>query len=360
MKSTEQASNPEFNVRMPPEWSEHSGTMLIWPHNRETWPGERLNRVEAVYRILIRTLLKYEPVLLFVHDENVKNRALDKLGDTDSLPHLLKIITAPVNDVWARDSGPIFVKNLDNDRFTITDWEFNSWGGKYPPWSDDNRLPKKISDHFTVPSVQTGMVLEGGSIDTNGEGLFLTTESVLLNPNRNPKMSRLEIEKVLAKYLGAEKVIWLKRGLKGDDTDGHIDDLTRFVNKNTVITAVTSDEKNPNYNILRDNLEILENSSDQKGEPLHIIPVLLPDTFSDDPTVDGSDHVPSSYANFYITNGAVLLPLYDESTDQQQLDLFSVLFPDRVIEGIPCKDLVWGQGSIHCVTQQLYGISFTS
>ena len=356
MNNTSNVSSAEPRFRMPAEWSDHAATMLIWPHNRNTWPGERLNNVEKVYRSIVRTLLKYEPVLLFVNDEKIRKRALNELGETKSLPYALKTVTAPVNDVWARDSGPIYVKDQNNGQFTITDWEFNSWGGKYPPWSDDNRLPEKISDLFSTPSVKTGMVLEGGSIETNGEGLFLTTESVLLNPNRNPDMSRDEIEKMLAKFLGAEKVIWLNRGLQGDDTDGHIDDLTRFVNKNTVITALTSDEANPNYEALRQNLETLQNSTDQDGNPLHIIPVPLPDTFADSPTVDGSDHVPSSYANFYIANGAVLLPLYDESTDQDQLDLFSILFPGRVIEGIPCADLVWGQGSIHCITQQLYDI----
>lgn len=358
MNNTQNLNGDEPRFRMPAEWSDHSGTMLIWPHNRNTWPGDRLDNVEKVYSTIVRTLLNYEPVLLFVNDETVRKRAMNKLGNTKSLPHTLKIIKAPVNDMWARDSGPIYVKDLNDGRFKITDWEFNSWGGKYPPWSDDNRLPETISELSSAPCYKTGMVLEGGSIETNGEGLFLTTESVLLNPNRNPTMSRDGIENMLEKFLGAEKVIWLNRGLQGDDTDGHIDDLTRFVNKNTVITTVTSDETDPNYEALQENLETLQSSTDQTGNPLHIIQVPLPDTIVDSPTVDGSDHVPSSYANFYIANGVVVLPLYDEATDQSLLDLFSNLFPGRVIEGIPCSDLVWGQGSIHCITQQLYGHEF--
>ncbi len=221
---------------------------------------------------------------------------------------------------------------------------------------DDNRIPDYISSAFSIPEYSTGMVLEGGSIETNGEGLFLTTESVLLNPNRNPDLSKKEIERMLKRYLGAEKVIWLRRGLEGDDTDGHIDDLTRFVNKNTFVTALTEDQSNPNHDLLYENLEILLSSSDLKGNPIHVITVPLPNTRVEDPTVDGSDHVPSSYANFYIANGTVLVPLYDNRTDQQVLDLFSSLFPNCEIEGIICNDLVWGQGSIHCITQQLYGI----
>jgi agmatine deiminase len=340
---------------MPAEWTPHAATLLIWPHNRDTWPGNRLEAVENIYCAIISALLKYEPAILIVKDESVKQRAQNLLGDYQSLPFPLRIITTPVNDVWARDSGPIIVRNRNG--FVITDWEFNSWGGKYAPWDDDNRLPEKISERFTMENCKTGMVLEGGSIDTNGEGLFLTTESVLLNENRNPGWEKEKIEKYLQRYLGAEKIIWLKKGLAGDDTDGHIDDLARFVNKNTVVTAVTDDPASPNYEILKENLRILENSTGRDGKPLHIIQIPLPETLVDDPTVDGSDHVPCSYANFYIANGAVLLPLYDEKTDRQMLDLFSELFPSRTIEGIPCSGLVWGQGSIHCITQQLYGIN---
>ncbi|WP_340102518.1 agmatine deiminase family protein [Rhodohalobacter sp. 8-1] len=343
--------------RMPAEWKTHSGILLIWPHNRDTWPGKRLDAVETVYKNVIRTLLKYEPVVLLVANDGIKKRAVTVLGDISNLTFPLEIRQVPVNDVWARDSGPIFIKQIEKETYRLTNWEFNSWGGKYEPWDDDNRIPEYISSTFSIPAYSTGKILEGGSIETNGEGLFLTTESVLLNPNRNPGLSKAEAEQMLKRYLGAEKVIWLKRGLKGDDTDGHIDDLTRFVNKNTVITALTEDQSNPNHDILYENLEILLHSTDLAGNPLHVITAPLPNTRIEDATVDGSDHVPSSYANFYIANGAVLVPMYDSRTDQQVLDLFSILFPDREIEGITCNDLVWGQGSIHCITQQLYGIS---
>jgi len=348
----------EQDYVMPAEWDNHSATLLIWPHNRETWPGNRLKAVEKVYRQLVRTLLKYEPVMLLAVDPDTRQRALSVIGSTENLPCKLRIDVRPVNDVWARDSGPIFIKKRGKKTVALTDWEFNSWGGKYAPWDDDNEIPIYISEQFGIPRFSSSAVLEGGSVETNGEGLFITTESVLLNPNRNPDLSKDQIERLMYHYLGAKKVIWLKAGLTGDDTDGHIDDLTRFVNKNSVVTAVTEDQDNPNYKILRENREILYKSTDLDGNPLNVISIPLPDTKVQEQTVDGSDHVPSSYANFYIANGAVLLPLYNEEDDRFVLNLFSELFPDRIIEGIPCKDLVWGQGSIHCITQQMYGTEF--
>jgi len=342
--------------KMPAEWDTHSATLMIWPHNRETWPGSRLDAVENVYKEIILTLLKYETVLLLVNDESTEKRVLSILGDYQGAAYPLRILHKTVNDVWSRDSGPIFIKKDKDDGIRITDWEFNSWGGKYEPWEDDNQIPEFISEKFNVARYSPGKVLEGGSIETNGKGLFLTTESVLLNPNRNPDLSKSEIESYLHDYLGAEKIIWLKEGLKGDDTDGHIDDLTRFVNSNTVVTTLTEDGLNPNHQILYNNLSILLKSSDLSGNPLNVITLPLPDTKISDTTVDGSDHVPSSYANFYIANGAVLVPMYDSRTDQQALDIFETLFPNRTIEGIECNDLVWGQGSIHCITQQIYGV----
>lgn len=342
---------------MPAEWEAHAGTLLIWPHNRNTWPGDHLNRVEQVYREIIYALLKYEPIVLLAADSDIKKRVASILGDFSSFNYPLHIKEVNVNDVWARDSGPIFIRQRNTGNFSVTDWEFNSWGEKYDPWDDDNRIPGVLADLYGVKRYKASAVLEGGSIETNGEGLFITTESVLLNPNRNPELSKIEIEQTLQKFLGASKIIWLKRGLVGDDTDGHIDDLTRFVNSNTVITAVSDNPNDPNYEILMENLEMLQKSTDQHGKRLHIIPIPLPKTRVDDPTVDGSDYVPASYANFYIANGAVLVPLYDRETDSDILDLFSALFPGRDIEGISCNDLVWGQGSIHCITQQLYGMN---
>jgi agmatine deiminase len=259
----------------------------------------------------------------------------------------------PVNDVWARDCGPIFVR--DKNEFIITDWEYNAWGEKYPPWDSDNNIPGFIAEIFGIKRISTNMVLEGGSIDVNGVGDLLATESVLLNPNRNPSLTKKEIEHHLSTYLGVENIIWLKSGLAGDDTDGHIDDLARFLNEDTVLTMVCEDENDINYKALQENLEILQSATLKNGGKLNIEILPLPKTKIEGTTVDGSEFVPASYANFYVGNGCVLVPLYDERYDQQALDLLKKYFPDREIIGIDCADLVWGQGSIHCITQQLYG-----
>ncbi len=342
---------------MPAEWETHSSTMLIWPHNRSTWPGKSLEKAEAVYLDIVQVLSEYEPILLIVADKPIKVRVASLFEMRQINTEQIKIVVQPVNDIWARDCGPIFIRNKTG-YFSITNWEYNAWGEKYPPWDDDNKLPLWIAETFGVTAYSTNMVLEGGSIETNGEGLFLTTESVLLNKNRNPQLSKEDIEQQLYHYLGADKVIWLSEGLAGDDTDGHIDDLTRFVNKNTVITAYTDDKEDINHRVLHENYERLKSSTDQNGNKLNVITVPIPHTKIEGETVDGSEYVPASYANFYVANGVVLVPLYDERFDDEILDLFAQYFPDRDIKGIPCADLVWGQGSIHCITQQLYGITF--
>lgn len=341
------------DLLMPAEWEKHSATQLHWPSNVETWPDERLQRVEKVYLKIIKSLSDFEQILLLVENNEVLSRVLKlfKAEGIDDKNVLIKVY--PVNDVWARDCGPIFVK--DGNSFMITNWEYNAWGEKYPPWDSDNNIPEFISELFGIKKVSANMVLEGGSIDVNGVGDLLTTESVLLNPNRNPGMSKDEIEHNLKNYLGVENIIWLKSGLAGDDTDGHIDDLTRFLNEETVLTMVCEDENDINYKALQENLAILQSATLKNGGKLNIETLPLPKTKIEGTTVDGSEFVPASYANFYVANGCVLVPLYDERYDQQALDLFKKYFPDREIIGIDCANLVWGQGSIHCITQQLYG-----
>ncbi|HEX6981409.1 MAG TPA: agmatine deiminase family protein [Balneolaceae bacterium] len=343
---------------MPPEWEKHSATQLHWPSNQETWPGERLEKVEQVYLDIIEILHLHEPIHLLINDERTKRRALNLLGQRDINLQRITFHLQPINDVWARDCGPIFVhrENGNREEFAITDWGYNAWGEKYPPFDDDNRLPEYLAGKYDIPRFETGLVLEGGSIDTNGNGVLLTTESVLLNSNRNPHLSKEEIEQRLMDYLGIEKIIWLKEGLAGDDTDGHIDDLARFLNENTILAMVCEDSSDVNYEVLSENLELLQKATNQRGEPFVIETLPLPKTKIEGTTVDGSEYVPASYANFYIANGIILVPLYDERYDQEALDLFEQYFPDRKVVGIPCADLVWGQGSIHCITQQLYKI----
>ncbi len=357
MKNETTLTPRQLSYSMPPEWHPHAGTQLHWPSNRETWPGERLERVEKVYLEIIGELHRYEQIHLLTEDEQVRSRVMKLLqkGDID-LEHIT-IHLQPVNDVWARDCGPIFIRREHEGReeYALTDWEYNAWGGKYPPFDDDNRLPKYFASRYGIKRFEPGMVLEGGSVEVNGEGVLMTTESVLLNPNRNPDMTKDEIEQKLKEYLGVGKIIWLKDGLAGDDTDGHIDDLSRFLNPTTILTMV-AEEGDVNYGALQQNLEILKNATDGNGEPFTIETLPLPETRIEGTTVDGSEYVPASYANFYVSNGLVLVPIYDERYDGRALDLFKKYFPGREVVGIPCADLVWGQGSIHCITQQLYGL----
>jgi len=349
----------ERTYQMPAEWEKHGATQLHWPSNRETWPGDSLARVEEVYLEIINKLHRFESIILLCDHKTKVDQIKKRMVSNGIDLKRISLYSIPINDVWARDCGPIFVKKTRTQKteYIITDWEYNAWGDKYPPYDADNAIPGWFSKTFDIPSVKTGRVLEGGSIDTNGAGTFLTTESVLLNPNRNPELSKGEIKQLLQNFLGAENIIWLKNGLAGDDTDGHIDDLARFVNKNTIVTMVSDNPDDVNYDTLQENLDILNLATDKDGNPFHIIELPMPVTHTEIPTIDGSHYLPASYANFYIANGIVLIPLYDKSFDSEILDLFSHLFPDREIAGIQCSDLVWGQGSIHCITQQLYDIS---
>ena len=348
----------ELGYSMPPEWQSHSATLMHWPSNRETWPGERLKRAEYVYLNIIDVLHRFEPVLLFAENPDIAKRAERKLKEREMNFSTINIREVPLNDVWARDCGPVFIQKQSNGApdYAITDWDYNAWGGKYPLFDDDNRVPQKIADELGIRRFEPGMVLEGGSIDVNGDGVLMTTESVLLNPNRNPDLNKKEIESKLRNYLGVEKIIWLKNGLKGDDTDGHIDDLCRFTGPDRIVASLPESQEDINYAVLKQNLEILERSSDHQGNPFQKVILPLPGTKIEGTTVDGSEYVPASYANFYIANGLVLLPLYDERYDDRVTELIQSEFPDREIRGIDCHDLVWGQGSIHCITQQLYGI----
>jgi len=350
----------EQGYRMPAEWHPHSGTLLSWPQNSETWPGERLARVEQVYINIIRELYRCEPIHLLVNNDALKQHVLN-LFQQNNLPEDAVIFhVVPCNDVWARDFGPILVRNESlagtPSEFAITNWGHNAWGGKYPPYNSDNAVPAYLSGYARIKRFDPDMILEGGSIETNGKGVMLVTESVLLNENRNPHLSKAEIEQYLVDYLGQEKIIWLREGLAGDDTDGHIDDLSRFLDENTIMTMITDDKEDVNYNALQENLEILRSATDSDGKSFTIVTLPMPTTRIEGTTVDGSEYVPASYANFYIANRIVLVPMYDPRYDEQALELIQKYFKERKVVGVDCRDLVWGQGSIHCITQQLYGI----
>jgi agmatine deiminase len=229
----------------------------------------------------------------------------------------------------------------------IVDWTFNSWGGKYPPYDLDDRVPSQVAELLGLPCFKPGIVMEGGALDTNGMGTLLTTESCLLNPNRNPGLSKREIERYLKDYLGVSHILWLGEGIAGDDTDGHIDDLARFVNPTTVVTVVEDDSSDPNYWPLRDNLKRLQSMNDQNGNPLQVVTLPMPA-----PSYCDGQRLPASYANFYVANSVVLVPTYDPEKDPIALEALERLFPERRIIGMDCTDLVWGLGAFHCISQQ--------
>lgn len=333
---------------MPAEWEPHEGTWLAWPHNKEHWPG-KFEPTPLTYVEIIRAIAESEKVFVTVNGPAMEAEARSYLQKGDVSSELMENIFfyhIPTDASWARDHGPIFVRD-EKGKLLITDWIFNAWGDKYQPYDQDDVVPQKIGKILDFDVVQPGMVLEGGSIEVNGQGLLLTTEQCLLNKNRNPSMSREQIEAHLGRYLGVKKVLWLKEGIVGDDTDGHIDDIARFVNPTTVVCAVESDPQDENYPILQECLEDLKKMTDLDGNPLNVVPVPMPD-----PVVHEGERLPASYVNFLITNKSVLVPTFRSSRDQEALAVLAKCFPDRKIVGIDCWDLVWGLGTIHCSTQQ--------
>ena len=337
-----------LGYRMPAEWERHDATWLAWPHNLNTWPG-KFDLVPDIYVEIVRALSPHEPVHLCVNDAEALDHTRSLLKSAGINLSAVKFFQIPTDDTWARDHGPIFLSRVQNNsrELAITDWLFNSWGEKYGPWDLDDVVPQKIAHLLNVPLFEPGIVLEGGSIDVNGQGTLLTTEACLLNPNRNPTLSREDIEAYLRAYLGVTHILWLGDGIVGDDTDGHIDDLARFVNPTTVVCALEEDPTDVNYALLQENYRRLQKMTDQAGQPLRIVPLCMPSPVEYDGT-----RLPASYANFYIGNGVVLVPTYDCPNDKRAMATLQELFPTRRIIGIYCTDLVWGLGAIHCITQQ--------
>lgn len=334
---------------MPAEWQRHSATQLHWPSNRKTWPGKRLELVEKVYCKLIEELHFYEPIHLFVESLEVRNRVMQKLSGLAVDLDRIIIHQQKINDLWARDCGPMFVKK--ENEYLILDWGYNAWGEKYSPWDDDNALPEFIAKKFEKERIEPGMVLEGGSIDGNGRGALLTTESVLLNSNRNPHLSKAEIGQNLKHYLGVDQVIWLKKGLAGDKRDGHVTNVTRWLNEDSVLTMISEDEDDINYSALQENLKLLQSIRLQSGRSLNIETLPLQRIKNEQ-----QKFMSASYASFYIANGVILVPVYGKEDDEKALGLFRKYYPGRKVIGVPSADLIWGQGSIHSITRQWYGI----
>ncbi len=335
--------------RMPAEWEPHRGTWLSWPHKEASWPG-KFAPVPGIFAEIVRALVPGEEVHINVGDEGLEAAARDELSRAGVPLTRVHFHRHPTDDAWCRDHGPIFVERAGADgslQQTILDWGFNAWGNKYPPFDQDDAIPRRIAEELGIPLVSPGMILEGGSIDVNGAGTLLTTEQCLLNPNRNPSRTRREIEAILREYLGVRHILWLGDGIEGDDTDGHVDDLSRFVGPDTVVTAVEQDPADPNYRALQENLERLQGMCDQDRSPLRVVELPMPPAMFYE-----GQRLPVSYANFYIANQAVLLPVFGSGRDHAARAVLEPLFPGRRIVPINCTDLVWGLGAVHCVTQQ--------
>jgi len=336
---------------MPAEWEPHEATWLAWPHHHADWPG-RFAPIPWVYGEIVKHLHSGEFVHLLVNDAASEKQARAVLKKVGVDFERIRYFRIPTDRVWTRDSGPIFLTNPAG-KLAITDWRFNAWA-KYDNWKRDDQLPTRINKHLHLKCWQPThngerVVLEGGSIDVNGHGLLLTTEECLLSPiqARNPRLTRGDIEQVLCDYLGVKKVLWLNRGIAGDDTHGHIDDLARFISPTHVVTVIEENGDDPNFEPLRENLERLCAMTDVDGRPLEVTTLPMPA-----PLIFNGQRLPVSYANFYIANEKVLAPTFNDPNDRVALAKLAVLFPERKVVGIHAVDLVWGLGTLHCMTQQ--------
>jgi len=348
-------------LRMPAEWEPHAATWMAWPHFRGDWPG-KFEPIPWVYAEIIRHLAKHEGAEIIVNDAAFERSAGKILKQANAWSENVRFHRWRTNRVWTRDSGCTFVEQISSDdrtrpsprnRIAAIKWRFNAWA-KYSNWQHDEKVGSLMAQCATAQEIQPlhgkdRVVLEGGSIDVNGLGTLLTTEECLLSKmqRRNPRMKRKDYEKVFAETLGIKNVIWLGSGIAGDDTHGHVDDITRFVTPETVVTVVESDPRDPNYEPLRDNIRRLRQATDQDGRQLSIIELPLPS-----PIFFKGVRLPASYANFYIANGIVLAPVFNDANDRVALDILAGIFPDREVIGIYCGDLIWGFGAIHCMTQQ--------
>jgi len=335
-----------LGYQMPAEWERHEAIWLSWPYDLDSFP--EIEAVEKAYTIIIKAIHKSEIVNLLVKDEMLLRAVVDRLKREKVDLHRIHFHLLSYADVWFRDYGPTFVvrENEAGKSVAAVNWIFNAWGEKYEELMADSRIACLINDDLKMKCFLPGIVMEGGSIDVNGCGTVLTTEQCLLNKNRNPSFSKKEIESYLREFLGVQKVIWLKEGIAGDDTDGHVDDIARFVNPTTVLCAYEDDPEDENYPALKQNYELLCRETDQDGLPLTVIKLPMPGK------VGAKLRLPASYANFYIGNDVVMVPVFGHRNDRVALKTIQEAFPERKVVGINCREMVHGLGTIHCISQQ--------
>jgi len=346
-KAVTAASTPAvLGFRMPAEWEPQAAVWLSWPHRHATWPGQ-FRPIPPAFARFVAVISRFEEVRINA-TAALQPRARQLCARAGAVMTRVRFYDHPTDDAWCRDHGPIFVKQDDTGEVAVTDWAFNAWGGKYPAFDRDNAIPAAIARRLRRRRFANLMVFEGGSIDVNGRGLLLTTEQCLLNPNRNPHFSRTQIEANLRAFLGVHTVFWLGDGLVGDDTDGHVDDLTRFFKPDGFVTCVETNRRDANFRALAANLKRLRGFRTPEGRPFDIVALPMPQAVA----FQGK-RVPASYANFLVINGAVLVPTFRQpKRDDEACALLRGCFPGREIVPVDCYHLIWGRGTLHCLSQQ--------
>ncbi|AWM14599.1 agmatine deiminase family protein [Flavobacterium sp. NRK F10] len=346
----------ELGFYFPAEFAPQRALWLSWPHKEESWPG----KIETIYNPYCEFILQvadHQKVCINVANENMKTFALQQIQScayaqkVNNLNELLSQITFyfhPTNDAWCRDHGPAFLLNHNSKEKAIVDWGYNAWGGKYPPFDLDDVIPTLIGKELGLHVFHPGIVMEGGSVEFNGAGTLLTSKACLLNENRNPHLNQTQIEQYLTDYYGVDHILWVNDGIIGDDTDGHIDDITRFVNEDTVVTVIEENKADENHAILQENLDLLKGMRLKNGKQLNIVELPMPK-----PVIYEDQILPASYANFYISNQKVIVPTFrDDQNDVKALDILQDCFKTRKVIGIDSTDIIWGLGSFHCLSQQ--------
>ena len=335
-----------LGFRLPAEWEPQEAVWLSWPRDRVTWPT-CFDEIQALFGEIVAAIARFEPVRVNIVENEIA-RARHLCEAAGAAMERVEFYLHPNDDVWCRDHGPLFVKNDRTGEVAVTDWNYDAWGKKFEPYDADNRVPERVAATLKLRRFPNPMTLEGGSVEVNGQGVLLTTDSCLLNPNRNPHLTRADIEGELRAYLGVTEIVWLGEGIEGDDTDGHIDDITRFIRSDALLTAVEPNPDDPNHRPLAENLEKLRALRTAAGRPYEIREMPMPE-----PCHRIGKRMPSSYVNYLVLNGAVLMPTFRQpGRDAEAAEILADCFPGREIVGIDCYDIVLESGTIHCMTQQ--------
>ena len=334
---------------MPAEWEPHAATWFTWPRRDGVSYPEIYEKIPPIYADLTRQLVQHEEVNFCVWDEAMAAEIRSTFKELGVPMDNVRLHQFQSYECWTRDHGPIFITRdfKGTHERAVIDWRYNAWGGKYPPWDKDDEIPRHVAEHRDLPCFEPAMILEGGSIDVNGAGTLMTTESCLLNPNRNTHMEKKEIVWHLKEFLGIENILWLGEGIVGDDTDGHVDDISRFVNPTTIVTAHEDDVNDANFEPLRENYQRLRMMRDQDDKLFRVVKLPMPGIVE-----MFGQRLPASYANFYIANNLVLVPTYKHGNDRRALEILQKEFPDRKVVGIDATQLIWGLGSFHCISMQ--------